>query len=130
MTRILILNAFKNAHLTDMSANIKTVRTTEKAEATRTRILDAALDLFRSQGFDQTIMREIAAEAGVALGSAYYYFESKDALVMAFYTRVGKEIKLERDQTCWHSIVAATSEEGGRTGAGCQRRRIRCVTCG
>lgn len=84
MTRILILNAFKNAHLTDMSANIKTVRTTEKAEATRTRILDAALDLFRSQGFDQTTMREIAAEAGVALGSAYYYFESKDALVMAF----------------------------------------------
>ena len=32
-------------------------------------------------------MRGIAAEAGVSLGSAYYYFESKEDLVMAFYER-------------------------------------------
>jgi AcrR family transcriptional regulator len=32
-------------------------------------------------------MREIAAKAGVSLGSAYYYFESKEDLVMAFYDR-------------------------------------------
>jgi len=30
-------------------------------------------------------MREIASEAGVATGAAYYYFESKDAIVLAFY---------------------------------------------
>jgi AcrR family transcriptional regulator len=61
--------------------------TTKKAEATCARILDAALDLFRRQGFEQTTMRGIAAEAGVSLGSAYYYFESKEDLVMAFYDR-------------------------------------------
>lgn len=60
---------------------------TRKAEATFTRILDVALDLFRRQGFEQTTMRGIAAEAGVSLGSAYYYFESKEDLVMAFYER-------------------------------------------
>ena len=60
---------------------------TKKAEATCARILDAALDLFRRQGFEQTTMRGIAAEAGVSLGSAYYYFESKEDLVMAFYDR-------------------------------------------
>src|SRR5260370_25693055 len=60
---------------------------TKKAEATSARILDAALDLFRRQGFEQTTMRGIAAEAGVSLGSAYYYFESKEDLVMAFYER-------------------------------------------
>jgi AcrR family transcriptional regulator len=32
-------------------------------------------------------MRGIAAEAGVSLGSAYYYFESKEDLVMAYYER-------------------------------------------
>ncbi len=58
---------------------------TKKAEATRARIVDMALDLFRRQGFEQTTMRGIAAEAGVSLGSAYYYFESKEDLVMAFY---------------------------------------------
>jgi AcrR family transcriptional regulator len=56
-----------------------------KAEETRGRILSAALDLFREKGFEQTTMREVAREAGVALGSAYYYFESKEAIVMAFY---------------------------------------------
>jgi AcrR family transcriptional regulator len=60
---------------------------TKKAEATCARILDAALDLFRRRGFEQTTMRGIAAEAGVSLGSAYYYFESKEDLVMAFYER-------------------------------------------
>lgn len=32
-------------------------------------------------------MRGIAAAAGVSLGSAYYYFQSKEDLVMAFYER-------------------------------------------
>lgn len=60
---------------------------TVKAEATRNRIVDAALDLFRREGFEETTMRGIAAKAGVSLGSAYYYFESKEDLVMAFYER-------------------------------------------
>ena len=59
----------------------------KKSEGTRTRILDAALDLFRTQGFEETTMRSIAAAAGVSLGSAYYYFDSKEDLVMSFYER-------------------------------------------
>jgi len=70
----------------------KQTRSTAKAEATQARILDVALDLFRRQGFDQTTMREIAAQAEVSLGSAYYYFDSKEDLVMAFYDRAGAEI--------------------------------------
>jgi len=62
------------------------VRTTlPKSEATRARILEAALQVFRERGFNNSTMREIAAAAKVALGAAYYYFDSKDALVMAFY---------------------------------------------
>jgi AcrR family transcriptional regulator len=60
-------------------------RATPKAEETRSRILSAALTLFRERGFDQTTMRDIASATHVALGAAYYYFESKEALVMAFY---------------------------------------------
>jgi AcrR family transcriptional regulator len=59
----------------------------KKSEATRTQILDVALDLFRRHGFESTTMRGIASKAGVSLGSAYYYFESKEDLVMAFYER-------------------------------------------
>ena len=66
--------------------------TIKKSEATRARILDIALDLFRRQGFDEATMRGIAAAAGVSLGSTYYYFESKEDLVMAFYERAIEEM--------------------------------------
>jgi AcrR family transcriptional regulator len=64
---------------------------TAKAEETRERILDAALRLFRERGFEQTTMRDVAAEAGVATGAAYYYYRSKQDLVMAFYLRADEE---------------------------------------
>jgi AcrR family transcriptional regulator len=69
-----------------------TTTTTKKSDETRTRILEAALALFRKRGFEKTTMREIAQESGVALGAAYYYFDSKDALVMGFYERAQREL--------------------------------------
>jgi AcrR family transcriptional regulator len=62
-----------------------------RSEATQEQILDTAIGLFREQGFDETTMREIASEAGVALGLTYHYFPSKEALVMAYYERVQRE---------------------------------------
>ena len=68
-----------------MEPTLKPARSTPKAGETRNRILSAALNLFRERGFDETSMREIATAADVAIGAAYYYFDSKEALVMAFY---------------------------------------------
>jgi AcrR family transcriptional regulator len=64
-----------------------------KAEETRARILDAALRLFRERGFERTTMRDVAGEAEVATGAAYYYFRSKEELVMAFYLRTSEEAR-------------------------------------
>ena len=60
-------------------------RVTSRAEDTRRKIYEAAMELFREKGFEETTMRDIAAKAGVALGGAYYYYSSKDAIVLAFY---------------------------------------------
>ncbi len=68
-------------------------KATPKAKVTGTKILDAALGLFRTKGFDDTTMRDIAAKAGVANGAAYYYYPSKDAIVMAFYQRTFDEMR-------------------------------------
>jgi AcrR family transcriptional regulator len=65
---------------------------TKKSEETRTRILEAALAVFRERGFSSATIREIAAQAQVAVGAAYYYFDSKDAIVMAFYERSQSEM--------------------------------------
>jgi len=40
-------------------------------------------------------MREIAAAAGVATGAAYYYFDSKEAIVMAFYEQAQEEMQAD-----------------------------------
>jgi AcrR family transcriptional regulator len=63
-----------------------------KSDQTRARILAAALTVFRERGFEAATMREIATVAGVAVGAAYYYFASKDALVMAFYEQAQEEM--------------------------------------
>src|SRR6185295_4601367 len=68
------------------------VRTKTKSEETRDRILRSALDMFHDRGFDSTTMREIAVKAEVATGAAYYYFDSKDSIVLAFYDRARREM--------------------------------------
>lgn len=64
----------------------------QKSDETRLKILTAALALFRTQGFDKSTMREVAQRAGVATGAAYYYFDSKEALVLAFYEQAAEEL--------------------------------------
>jgi AcrR family transcriptional regulator len=60
----------------------------KKREETRSLILETALELFAERGYEETTMRAIAEEAGVALGNAYYYFRSKEHLIQAFYDRL------------------------------------------
>ena len=61
---------------------------TTKGEETKQRILSCALALFRARGFEATTMREVAAEAGLSLGAAYHYFDSKEAIVLGYYDSV------------------------------------------
>ena len=70
---------------------VQTLTKTSKGEQTRTKIVEAALALFMERGFEATTMRAVAEEAGVSLGNAYYYFESKEELVQAFYERSHRE---------------------------------------
>lgn len=56
-----------------------------KPDDKRKRLLDAALDLFETRGFDGVAVPEIAAKAGVATGTIYRYFKDKEALVNALY---------------------------------------------
>lgn len=81
-------------------------KASSKAEVTERKILDAALEMFRTKGFEEATMRDIAAAAGVATGAAYYYYPSKDAIVLAFYQRSCVEMQPRIEE-------ALASEAGG-----------------
>jgi AcrR family transcriptional regulator len=68
-----------------VSRHAKRATSTRKSEETRKRIFEAALELFVERGFEETTMRDVAKRAGLATGAAYYYFDSKEELVLEFY---------------------------------------------
>ena len=64
-----------------------TLRAVKPPHETRTRILDAAEELFMQQGFGGTSMRLLTSKAGVNLAAVNYHFGSKDALIEAVFRR-------------------------------------------
>lgn len=65
---------------------------TAKSAETYRRVMAAAVDLFCEVGYEKTTMRAIAAAAPLGLGALYYYFPSKEAIVLAFYADLNRQL--------------------------------------
>src|SRR3954468_11291615 len=63
------------------------LRAVKPPHETRTRILDAAEELFMQHGFEGTSMRLLTTRAAVNLAAVNYHFGSKDALIEAVFRR-------------------------------------------
>src|SRR5262245_28671081 len=63
------------------------LRSVKPPHETRTRILDAAEELFMQHGFEGTSMRQLTAKAEANLAAVNYHFGSKDALIEAVFRR-------------------------------------------
>lgn len=72
------------------------IRTVKPQHETRTRILDAAEELFMQHGFEGTSMRQLTSRAGVNLAAVNYHFGSKDALIEAVFRRRLDPMNVER----------------------------------
>jgi AcrR family transcriptional regulator len=59
----------------------------KQAEATKNKIYECGVKLIRKYGFDQVTVEQISSEAGVSVGTYYYYFESKFELFSEIYKR-------------------------------------------
>ena len=73
-------------------------RRESKKEATKKKILDVSLQLFQKIGFGRTTMRDIARKSGIALGTTYNYFPTKEHLALYFFERALGEV-MERYRT-------------------------------
>ena len=64
----------------------------KSAEERKKEILDAAEDLFALKGFDGTSTNNILEVVGIARGTLYYHFKSKEDIMDALIERYNKEI--------------------------------------
>jgi AcrR family transcriptional regulator len=60
-------------------------RRARNKDATKKRIVMAALALFQAKGFDETTTKEIAKKAGIAEGTVFNYFPTKDDIALHFF---------------------------------------------
>ncbi|MBL8606454.1 MAG: TetR/AcrR family transcriptional regulator [Myxococcales bacterium] len=64
----------------------------QKTEATRARLLTAAEAILAEGGYSAFTMKELAERAGCAVGLAYRYFPSREALVVALYGELARRV--------------------------------------
>src|SRR5918993_4453931 len=62
-----------------------------QAPPKREAILRAAIDVFAGHGFFNAQVADVARAAGVAAGTVYLYFESKDDLLVSIFERTMRE---------------------------------------
>ena len=83
---------------------------------TKTRILDAAEQLFMEHGFEATSLRQLTTAAGVNLAAVNYHFGSKEVLFQAVLTRRLDPMNQERIE-----LLEALERESGAKPPSCEK---------
>lgn len=80
------------------------MRVVKEAEERRNEILDVAERLFAEKGFDHTSTNDILQEIGIARGTLYYHFKSKEDILDAMIDRMTEQLLAKA------SAIAANGE--------------------
>ena len=90
----------------------------------RTRLIEAADTLFHKQGVHITTLANIATLAEVPLGNVYYYFKSKDSILLAVLEQRGRQLRDQQVQwstlgpsAALKALVESYSQETAHTAA-------------
>jgi AcrR family transcriptional regulator len=84
----------------------------QRSEETRTKILDSAIKLFSTRGFNAASVDEICEEAGISKGAFYHHFGSKQALFLAildgWLQAIDSTIEASKDKTVPETFMQMT----------------------
>src|SRR5699024_6248597 len=97
------------------------MRVTKKANERRDEILDVAGNLFITKGYAHTTVEAIIQEIGIAKGTFYYYFSSKEYVMTAVVirivnrvvrdaNRIVKDTQLTAPEKLFHIIMGQTPQ--------------------
>ena len=68
------------------------MRTVKSAQERRNEILDVASELFVQKGFEGTSTNDILEKVGIARGTLYYHFKSKEEILDAIVERINQQV--------------------------------------
>lgn len=95
------------------------VRITKEREERRNEILDTAEKLFYTKGYTKTTINDILKEIGIAKGTFYYYFKSKEEVMHAIIHRivdydlaVAKRIAKDPELTVYDKLLRIMLSQG------------------
>ena len=74
------------------------MRVVKEAEERKNEILDVAERLFCAKGFDNTSTNDILQEIGIARGTLYYHFKSKEDILDAMIQRLTNQLLTKASQ--------------------------------
>lgn len=81
------------------------MRIVKEAQERKNEILDAAERLFREKGFDHTSTSDILSEVGIARGTLYYHFQSKEEIMDAVIERMLGQMLAEAKELVRHKEI-------------------------
>jgi AcrR family transcriptional regulator len=88
-------------------------RFTSKGQRSRKRIIDTAMTLIRNQGYAETTIQGICKEVGIAVGTFYHYFHSKDEVLLAYIDEENKDLMdfyNRQDKTSYGRALLAVAD--------------------
>ena len=83
-----------------------------RGQVRRDAVLEVARELLVAEGFDQFVLRRVAAEAGMKLGNLQYYFATRDDLLEAVI-----RAEFDHDLAALRRATTLESAEGLKTAA-------------
>lgn len=72
--------------------SVEQMRVVKEAEERKNEILDVAERLFGAKGYDNTSTNDILNEVGIARGTLYYHFKSKEEILNAMIDRIMEQL--------------------------------------
>jgi len=85
----------------------------QRSEETRSKILESAIKLFSTRGFNAASVDDICKDAGISKGAFYHHFESKQALFLAlldgWLQTIDNAIEASKDLTVPETFMQMTA---------------------
>ncbi len=66
---------------------------TEKGIKKKELIYNETLKLFNSKGFEKTTLNDICTANGIAMGTFYHYYQSKESILLEYFSKMGRKLE-------------------------------------